>query len=232
MKKLGWLVNPVTGMVNGELTLEVFPRKRGYEVIGVLYRPGTGPTFASHGRYPSKAAAIQAMREVFQAMKRNPVSKIAIYPHYRGGWELRITENSETRSLEYSKLRDAVKDAEKLARRHRLTKASELGLDWLKTNPTGLYSAFHGAQPKVLKVKFTPPKPGEKLTMIGRLKAVEYEPEPPSKRAGTRFRHESGDTGRQVLKDHPILAVDKTGKQLYIINDKARPRFGKRGIVG
>ena len=74
MKKQGWLVNPVTGKVNGELTLEVFPRKRGYEVIGVLQRPGVGPTFASHGKYPSKPAAVLAMREVFEYMKRNPIS--------------------------------------------------------------------------------------------------------------------------------------------------------------
>lgn len=67
-------INPVTGRVNGILTLETFPRRRGYEVIGVLQRPGVEPTFASHGRYPSKEAALQRVREIFQLMKRNPTT--------------------------------------------------------------------------------------------------------------------------------------------------------------
>ena len=175
VKKQGYLVNPVTGVVNGELTLEVFPRKRGYEVIGVLYRPGVGPTFASHGRYPSKSAAVQAMREVFQAMKRNP-AKIA--------------------------------------------------------NPASLYQRFHGTPPaKVLKVKFSPPKPGEKLVAIGFLEEVVYKPFGSSQRRGQLFHHQMGDTGNGINPERPILAVSQDGKRLYIIKNKAKTRMTERGII-
>ena len=66
-------LNPVTARINGgTLTLEAFPRKRGYEVVGVLQKAGKEPVFASHGTFPSKASALEGMREVLGAFKRNP----------------------------------------------------------------------------------------------------------------------------------------------------------------
>ena len=105
------------------------------------------------------------------------------------------------------------------------------GLDF--GNPS-LYQAFHGNPPvRERKVDLPVPKKGAKLLKIGRLIAVEYEPEFPSKLKGIHYRHESGDTGRTILKNKPILATDEKGKALYIIpTSKKYPRMTGKGIVG
>ena len=107
-----------------------------------------------------------------------------------------------------------------------------IGLAKLK-NPADLYAAFHGVSPKgVRKVNFRNPKLGERVIKIGRLKELVYHPEPPSLRSKSEFIHSFGDFGDKFMNVQPVLAVSKDGKQLYIINDRASPKFGGRGIVG
>lgn len=102
-----------------------------------------------------------------------------------------------------------------------------------KTNPTRLYEKFHGTSPRRLrKVSFRNPKPGEKVVKVGRLVELVYHPEPPSKRSGSQYIHSFGDYGFKFKNVQPVLAVSNDGKQLYIINDKASPKFGEKGIVG
>lgn len=67
----GIVLNPVTSQVNGHLTCEVFPRGKWWVVVCALARP-TGTIFAEHGYYPTKASAIQGLKEVFALMRRNP----------------------------------------------------------------------------------------------------------------------------------------------------------------
>jgi hypothetical protein len=99
-------------------------------------------------------------------------------------------------------------------------------------NPLSLYQSFHGNPPaKTRMVNLPVPKKGQKLVKIGRLTHVTYNPELPSKRAGSHYEHAFGDTGTKILPDKPILATDEGGKNLYIIPDKAKPRFTNRGII-
>jgi len=108
-------------------------------------------------------------------------------------------------------------------------KAVESGM----RNPTNLYESFHGSPPKGLrKVNLPVPPKGSKLVMIGRLSALEYIPEKPSKLANTIYRHKLGDTGSMIMKEKPILATDAAGKNLFIIPDKSSPKMTERGIVG
>jgi len=101
-----------------------------------------------------------------------------------------------------------------------------------ETNPN-LYQSFHGSPPQnVRKVNLPVPKKGERLVKIGRLTHVLYKPENPSKLTGKHYQHLFGDTGVRVLPHQPILATDKRGKALFIIPDKARPRFSRLGIIG
>ena len=95
-----------------------------------------------------------------------------------------------------------------------------------------LYSAFHGTNPRVRRVKYTPPVPP--LIKIGRLVRIEYLPEAPSKRKGTRYSHELGDTGVRVLRSNCILCTDSRGRSLFIVKDKggSRPFFSDRGLIG
>ena len=99
---------------------------------------------------------------------------------------------------------------------------------------SNLYRSFHGAQPThIRKVKYTPPP--KRLIKIGRLVRVEYEPEFPSKKRKTRYYHEMGDTGSEVLKSNAILATDEKGKNLYILKDQSTspyPKFSELGILG
>jgi len=100
-------------------------------------------------------------------------------------------------------------------------------------NPEGLYDAFHGSPPmRIRKVRYEPPK--SPLIKIGKLVRVEYQPEHPSKRTGTRYYHEMGHTGTSILKSNLILATDQKGKNLYLLKDKDTkyPYFSKLGIIG
>ena len=109
-------------------------------------------------------------------------------------------------------------------------KKKSVGLRW---NPKSLYEDFHGVSPvRKRPVYYEEPK-GE-LIKIGRLVRIEYEPEPPSKLAGTRYTHEGGDLGHKVIKSNAILATNKEGTQLYIVREKKTkyPRFSGRGIEG
>jgi len=98
-------------------------------------------------------------------------------------------------------------------------------------NPKGLYQAFHGSPPSnVKKVKVPNVK---RAIKIGRLSALQYDPEPPSNLTGKRYLHDFGDYGYKFSgKNKPILAVSQDGKQLLILRDKSDFVFNERGIVG
>jgi len=96
--------------------------------------------------------------------------------------------------------------------------------------PKGLYEQFHGASPNLVKIKYK--MPDKPLVKIGRLLEVTYLPELPSKRTGTAYTHKWGDTGSMTLPGKPILAVDKSGKNFYILKSSSRAKFSERGIVG
>jgi len=98
--------------------------------------------------------------------------------------------------------------------------------------PKGLYESFHGNPPKTRKLKIGVPEPGEKIISIGKLINLEYLPYGSSKYKKTQFTHKLGDDGTKILPNKPILAVSEDGKQLYIINDKSKYKFGENGIVG
>jgi len=77
------MVNPIVSKVNGTLTCEVFPRERGrYEVVCSLVKPTGEVTFASHGVFPGKEAAIQRAKEVVTWMKKNPARKTRLIDRY------------------------------------------------------------------------------------------------------------------------------------------------------
>jgi len=104
---------------------------------------------------------------------------------------------------------------------------------YFTANPVSLYESFHGSPPKGLRrVNLPVPPKGTKLVMIGRLSALEYIPEKPSKLANTVYRHRMGDMGSMIMKKKPILASDAAGKNLYIIPDGAKTRMTERGIIG
>ena len=98
--------------------------------------------------------------------------------------------------------------------------------------PKGLYESFHGNPPKTRKLKIGVPEPGEKIISIGKLINLEYLPYGSSKYKKTQFTHKLGDDGTKILPNKPILAVSEDGKQLYVINDKSKYKFGENGIVG
>ncbi len=102
-----------------------------------------------------------------------------------------------------------------------------------KKNPTGLYESFHGTSP-IRTRKVTYENPEGTLVKIGRLIRIEYAPEYPSKHTGTRFYHDSGDTGTKMLKSNLILATDTKGKNLFLVRDKESkyPFFSSRGVIG
>ena len=65
------MINPITTKIgNAKLTLEAFPRSKGYEVVGVLERPGMQPAFASHGIVSSPESAGYRMKEVVSLMEK------------------------------------------------------------------------------------------------------------------------------------------------------------------
>lgn len=102
-----------------------------------------------------------------------------------------------------------------------------------RSSSQSLYESFHGNPSKgTRKVKVNVPEPGDTLVKIGRLTELRYRPEEPSQHTGTEFYHKMGDTGRMVLKNKPILATGPDGKGLFIIDDKASPKFTDRGIIG
>lgn len=94
-----------------------------------------------------------------------------------------------------------------------------------------VYKGFHNAHPiKVRRVKLPEPT-GKKLIKIGRLTSICYEPEDPSMLKGTIFEHTFGDVGTATFrKEKPILVTD--GKNLFIIREKSKYKFSKRGIIG
>ena len=104
-------------------------------------------------------------------------------------------------------------------------------IEVIDSNPTGLYQAFHGNPPaRTRRVHFDVPK---RAIKIGRLIALQYAPEPPSRLAGRRFEHEFGDYGTLRFGKHkPILAVSPGGKQLLVLNELSDYKFESRGIVG
>lgn len=102
-----------------------------------------------------------------------------------------------------------------------------------RKNPVTLYQKFHGNLPKnVRKVKIRIPNRGEKLIKIGRLTAIQYRPEHPSRLKGQEYRHILGDMGTRILPDKPLLATGADGKGLFIIDDGAKPMLTTRGIIG
>lgn len=102
-----------------------------------------------------------------------------------------------------------------------------------RSSSQSLYESFHGNPSKgTRKVKVNVPEPGDTLVKIGRLTELRYRPEEPSQHTGTEFYHKMGDTGRMVLRNKPILATGPDGKGLFIIDDKASPKFTDRGIIG
>jgi uncharacterized Zn finger protein (UPF0148 family) len=99
-------------------------------------------------------------------------------------------------------------------------------------NPLSLYQSFHGNPPaKTRMVNLPVPKKGQKLVKVGRLTHVIYSPEWPSRHSGSHYEHAFGDTGTRMLPDKPILATDEKGEHLFIIPDRAKPRFTNRGII-
>ena len=93
-----------------------------------------------------------------------------------------------------------------------------------------LYQAFHGANPKVRRVRYVPPK--EPLVAIGYITDITYLPYGSSKRKGTAYQHLWGDTGSKVLREKPILAVSQDGRNFYILRNRSSARFSERGIIG
>lgn len=92
------------------------------------------------------------------------------------------------------------------------------------------YRAFHGLAHRRFDV-VTLPEPPRTLWKLGRALRVDYEVEAPSRKAGVQYTHEWGDTGREVRKDRPVLAVDEHGN-LWLVRDRSRYRVNRRGIVG
>ena len=101
-------------------------------------------------------------------------------------------------------------------------------------NPVGnsLYESFHGTKPNLRKIKYTPPKSGEKLLAIGRVLEVTYAPYGSSTRKGIAYRHRYGDTGQTIIPGRPLLAVSQNGKRFYLIPSGSKAHFTSRGITG
>ena len=98
---------------------------------------------------------------------------------------------------------------------------------------TSLYEGFHQTEPaRTRKIGYEPPN--GVLVKIGRVTQINYRPEEPSKRKNSEYYHKMGDTGEKTLKSNTILATDRMGNNLYLLNDKQGkyPKFTDRGIIG
>ena len=135
--------NPQTFLVpSGKLTCEVFPRKRGYEVLCALSRPGKEPVFASHGIWPSKEAAWETVQEVAEALKENPTRYINWILHRRNPSSLyesfhgnpparvrRVSVNMPKRLVKIGRLLEVVYRPEAPSRRKGTAYRHEFGDD-------------------------------------------------------------------------------------------------------
>jgi len=237
-------LNPVTARINGgTLTLEAFPRKRGYEVVGVLQKTGKEPVFASHGVYPSKPSALQGMREVMESFKKNPSGCYPKNPKRNG---LLVPPNPRVgmgRGIFHTAGRDRIStaiskylsgDAKALDKMPAVKARIDRAIGQMRgaTGNPSLYKSFHGSVPNVIKISYTPPKPGEKLVSIGMIEEIVYQPFGSSKRKNTIYSHKSGDTGANVLPGKMILATSQDGKRFYLLKGSSKAVFSERGIVG
>ena len=96
--------------------------------------------------------------------------------------------------------------------------------------------AFHGNKGEVYELSAAERKPLPRFVVgIGTLEATEYQPPNSSKRAGVRYRHESGDKGpwQNVSPRRGLLVADPETNRVAIIPQRSSQRFSsKRGIVG
>ena len=99
---------------------------------------------------------------------------------------------------------------------------------------TDLYREFHGGEPEISKLTLESRTIPDKLVVIGRLIAVEYEPTGGSSRKGDVYRHEWGDTGKRKVDTLHYFCTDESGREFYLIKGKPQsyPIFNERGVVG
>ena len=94
------------------------------------------------------------------------------------------------------------------------------------------YQQFHSAEARVVDVVDIPDAP-DAAWQLGRVIAIAYEPESPSRRKGTVYEHQFGDYGTVRFGKHkPRLLVSPDGRQLLIERDESDFRVTERGIVG
>lgn len=73
------------------------------------------------------------------------------------------------------------------------------------------------------------------LVVLGEIPALEYLPDPQSKRGGVIWRHEAGDIGfgRNIAGERPLLCVDPVTRRPVIVPNRSRMTFDPdHGLVG
>ena len=99
-----------------------------------------------------------------------------------------------------------------------------------------LAKEFHGTtRGQVVELSASERKPlGRYAVVVGKLDEMVYEPEAGSKRASSRWRHESGDRGPFAArsKEKPLLVVSPGSRRPQIVMDKSPMRLTKNGLEG
>ena len=71
----------------GVLRIGVFQRPHGWELVGMLQKPGREPSFSSHGIYRSKEMALEVgrqLKEDLERRSRNPSRKPMLKKEFLG----------------------------------------------------------------------------------------------------------------------------------------------------
>ena len=97
-----------------------------------------------------------------------------------------------------------------------------------------IYREFHNSEPEVVNLQIDSRTIPDKLIVIGKEIAVEYEPVGDSERQGQTYRHDWGDTGGRKVDTLHYFCTDTTRRAFYLIKGKpsAYPVFNERGVVG
>ncbi len=94
---------------------------------------------------------------------------------------------------------------------------------------------FHGNAGEVIELSERERRLPRYVVALGKMPALEYEPDARSKRGGANWRHESGDRGPLATRSRkkPTLAVDPaTGRPVIVPMGSPMKLDPRRGLVG
>ncbi len=165
---------------------------------------------------------------------------------------------SQTTFSTIADMRRAARQIVKAAKRHKVelspsshvARAAGEGLSGQRkvkrrTNPTKanpelqaarrMSEEFHGTSSEVIALSDKERLLPKYVVALGKMPALEYEPDRKSKQGNYRFVHESGDRGPLAPKSQkkPVLAVDpRTGRPVIVPMGSPMKLDPNRGLVG